>query len=48
MKVLDYLLAIAKKTTKDKFVLVSNYTQTIDSFVEVIFYNGVQVEFNFI
>ncbi|VDN58976.1 unnamed protein product [Dracunculus medinensis] len=35
MKVLDYLLAIAKKTTKDKFVLVSNYTQTIDSFVEL-------------
>ncbi|VDK48092.1 unnamed protein product [Gongylonema pulchrum] len=34
MKVLDYLLAVTRATTKDKFVLVSNYTQTIDSFVE--------------
>ncbi|XGW22218.1 hypothetical protein V3C99_004876 [Haemonchus contortus] len=35
MKVLDYILAVARKTTKDKFVLVSNYTQTIDQFVEL-------------
>ncbi|VDM28272.1 unnamed protein product [Toxocara canis] len=35
MKVLDYLLAVTKRTTNDKFVLVSNYTQTIDSFVEL-------------
>uniref|UniRef100_A0A1I7X0W4 DNA repair and recombination protein RAD54-like n=1 Tax=Heterorhabditis bacteriophora TaxID=37862 RepID=A0A1I7X0W4_HETBA len=38
MKVLDYLLAVTRKTSKDKFVLVSNYTQTIDQFVEVIFF----------
>lgn len=37
MKVLDYILAITKKTTNDRFVLVSNYTQTMDAFVEVIF-----------
>lgn len=37
MKVLDYLLAVTRAKTKDKFVLVSNYTQTIDSFVEVTF-----------
>uniref|UniRef100_A0A8R1XQ67 DNA repair and recombination protein RAD54-like n=1 Tax=Onchocerca volvulus TaxID=6282 RepID=A0A8R1XQ67_ONCVO len=35
MKVLDYLLAITRATTNDKFVLVSNYTQTIDAFVEL-------------
>lgn len=35
MKVLDFLLAVARRTTKDKFVLVSNYTQTIDSFEEL-------------
>ncbi|GMT02363.1 hypothetical protein PENTCL1PPCAC_24537, partial [Pristionchus entomophagus] len=35
MKVLDCLLAITKKTTTDRFVLVSNYTQTIDQFVEL-------------
>ncbi|VDK42180.1 unnamed protein product [Anisakis simplex] len=35
MKVLDYLLAVTKRMTSDKFVLVSNYTQTIDSFVEL-------------
>lgn len=35
MKVLDYLLAVTRKIGKDKFVLVSNYTQTIDSFVEL-------------
>lgn len=37
MKVLDFILAVARKTTDDKFVLVSNYTQTIDSFEEVTF-----------
>ncbi|VDD95364.1 unnamed protein product [Enterobius vermicularis] len=35
MKVLDFILAVARKTTDDKFVLVSNYTQTIDSFEEL-------------
>ncbi|CAJ0595354.1 unnamed protein product [Cylicocyclus nassatus] len=35
MKVLDYILAVTRKTSKDKFVLVSNYTQTIDQFVEL-------------
>ncbi|CAD6186197.1 unnamed protein product [Caenorhabditis auriculariae] len=35
MKVLDYILAVTKKTSDDKFVLVSNYTQTIDQFVEL-------------
>lgn len=35
MKVLDYLLAATRATTNDKFVLVSNYTQTIDAFVEL-------------
>lgn len=35
MKVLDYLLAITRQTTTDKFVLVSNYTQTMDAFMEV-------------
>ncbi|KAF1770635.1 hypothetical protein GCK72_002455 [Caenorhabditis remanei] len=33
MKVLDYILAVTRKTTDDKFVLVSNYTQTIDQFM---------------
>ncbi len=35
MKVLDYLLAVTRSTSTDKFVLISNYTQTIDAFVEV-------------
>ncbi|CAB3408160.1 unnamed protein product [Caenorhabditis bovis] len=35
MKVLDYILAVTRKTTDDKFVLVSNYTQTIDQFMEL-------------
>lgn len=35
MKVLDYLLLMTRKTTKDRYVLVSNYTQTMDAFVEV-------------
>ncbi|KAK6045851.1 helicase protein [Cooperia oncophora] len=35
MKVLDYILAVTRKTCNDKFVLVSNYTQTIDQFVEL-------------
>lgn len=35
MRVLDYLLAVTKKTTDDKFVLVSNYTETLDVFAEV-------------
>ncbi|KAM3722210.1 DNA repair and recombination protein RAD54-like [Dirofilaria immitis] len=35
MKVLDYLLAVTRATTNDKFILVSNYTQTIDAFVEL-------------
>ena len=35
MKVLDYILAVTRKTSNDKFVLVSNYTQTIDQFMEV-------------
>ncbi|KIH48105.1 hypothetical protein ANCDUO_21829, partial [Ancylostoma duodenale] len=39
MKVLDYILAVTRKTCNDKFVLVSNYTQTIDQFVEVFFAN---------
>ncbi|VDL83629.1 unnamed protein product [Nippostrongylus brasiliensis] len=34
-KVLDYILAVTRKTSNDKFVLVSNYTQTIDQFVEL-------------
>lgn len=32
MKVLDCLLAVLRSTTKDKVVLVSNYTQTLDAF----------------
>lgn len=35
MKMLDYILAVTRKTCNDKFVLVSNYTQTIDQFVEL-------------
>lgn len=35
MKVLDYLLAVTRKNTDDRFVLVSNYTETLDSFIEV-------------
>lgn len=37
MKVLDYLLLMTSKTTKDRFVLISNYTQTMDAFVEALF-----------
>ena len=36
MKVLDCILAITRKTTNDRFVLVSNYTQTMDQFAEVV------------
>uniref|UniRef100_A0A0K0DZ63 DNA repair and recombination protein RAD54-like n=2 Tax=Strongyloides stercoralis TaxID=6248 RepID=A0A0K0DZ63_STRER len=35
MWVLDYLLAITKKETDDKFVLISNYTETLDTFVKL-------------
>lgn len=35
MKVLDYLLAITRKKTDDRWVLISNYTQTMDQFIEV-------------
>ncbi|KAK0425173.1 hypothetical protein QR680_009071 [Steinernema hermaphroditum] len=35
MRVLDYLLAVTRKNTNDKFVLVSNYTQTLDAFIEL-------------
>uniref|UniRef100_A0A7E4VR40 DNA repair and recombination protein RAD54-like n=1 Tax=Panagrellus redivivus TaxID=6233 RepID=A0A7E4VR40_PANRE len=35
MRVLDYLLSVTKKNTKDKYVLVSNYTQTMDAFAEL-------------
>ncbi|KAH7697242.1 RAD54 DNA repair protein [Aphelenchoides avenae] len=35
MRVLDYILAVTRKTTNDKFVLVSNYTQTMDAFAEL-------------
>ncbi|KAI6225709.1 DNA repair and recombination protein RAD54-like [Aphelenchoides besseyi] len=35
MKVLDYLLAVTKKNTDDRFVLISNYTETLDAFVEL-------------
>lgn len=38
MKVLDYILALTRKTTTDRFVLVSNYTQTMDAFVEVHYF----------
>ncbi|XP_002130103.2 DNA repair and recombination protein RAD54-like isoform X1 [Ciona intestinalis] len=30
MKLVDYLLAVTRTSTTDKFVLVSNYTQTLD------------------
>lgn len=36
MRVLDYLLAVTKQMTDDKFVLVSNYTETLDVFAEVV------------
>ncbi|XP_072505400.1 DNA repair and recombination protein RAD54-like [Notamacropus eugenii] len=32
MLVLDYILAVTKRTSNDKVVLVSNYTQTLDLF----------------
>ncbi|KAI6232961.1 DNA repair and recombination protein RAD54-like [Aphelenchoides fujianensis] len=35
MKVLDYLLAVTKANTQDKFVLVSNYTETLDAFIQL-------------
>ncbi|PAV58081.1 hypothetical protein WR25_25255 isoform F [Diploscapter pachys] len=35
MKVLDYLLAITRKKTDDRWVLISNYTQTMDQFIEL-------------
>lgn len=35
MRVLDLLLAVTRQDTKDKFVVVSNYTQTIDAIAEV-------------
>lgn len=35
MKVLDYLLAYSRRTCDDRFVLVSNYTQTMDAFEQV-------------
>lgn len=47
MKVLDYLLAVTKKETDDKFVLVSNYTETLDVFVEVIRLFVVELDLNF-
>ena len=35
MKVLDYILAVTRKNTDDRFVLISNYTETLDAFIEV-------------
>uniref|UniRef100_A0A0N5A1F5 DNA repair and recombination protein RAD54-like n=1 Tax=Parastrongyloides trichosuri TaxID=131310 RepID=A0A0N5A1F5_PARTI len=35
MWILDYLLAFTKKETDDKFVLISNYTETLDTFVQL-------------
>ncbi|KAF7633917.1 hypothetical protein Mgra_00006654 [Meloidogyne graminicola] len=35
MKVLDYLLAYSRRTCDDRFVLVSNYTQTMDAFEQL-------------
>jgi len=37
MRVLDYLLAYSRRTCDDRFVLVSNYTQTMDAFEQVLF-----------
>lgn len=45
MKVLDYLLAVTKQTTDDKFVLVSNYTETLDVFVEVSLLRSIWIKF---
>uniref|UniRef100_A0A183BMZ4 DNA repair and recombination protein RAD54-like n=1 Tax=Globodera pallida TaxID=36090 RepID=A0A183BMZ4_GLOPA len=35
MRVLDYLLAYTRKNSDDRFVLVSNYTQTMDAFAQL-------------
>uniref|UniRef100_A0A914LH77 DNA repair and recombination protein RAD54-like n=1 Tax=Meloidogyne incognita TaxID=6306 RepID=A0A914LH77_MELIC len=35
MRVLDYLLAYSRRTCDDRFVLVSNYTQTMDAFEQL-------------
>uniref|UniRef100_A0A0K0F5W5 DNA repair and recombination protein RAD54-like n=1 Tax=Strongyloides venezuelensis TaxID=75913 RepID=A0A0K0F5W5_STRVS len=35
MWVLDYLLALTKRESNDKFVLISNYTETLDTFVQL-------------
>ncbi|CEF66160.1 DNA repair and recombination protein RAD54-like [Strongyloides ratti] len=35
MWILDYLLALTRKETNDKFVLISNYTETLDTFVKL-------------
>ena len=43
MKVLDYLLAITRKKTDDRWVLISNYTQTMDQFIEV----GIALNFRY-
>ncbi|KAL3125930.1 hypothetical protein niasHT_009459 [Heterodera trifolii] len=35
MRVLDYLLAYTRRNSDDRFVLVSNYTQTMDAFEQL-------------